>query len=140
MATEKSGLEDLQALPPKPLSSHAKGARLGNTKRNLLRDNFEISTWLAMGAGLQCLLFAAPISSVFAVGPALALLAFKLLRTVLVWRGILPNLRMASIHAGGNFYAIPEGASTGNGGRAEFAALPGSEEICVGMITGQSHQ
>jgi hypothetical protein len=48
--------------------------------------------------------------------------------------------RTANVYRGTIFFAIPEGASTVIGGKAEFAALPGSGEICMAMITAQSHQ
>jgi hypothetical protein len=149
MLNPKPNSEILSYLP-KPLSSYAKGAGLtrrrvlGNIKWNILRENFEISTWLAMGACLQCLLFSLPIPSTFAMGPASIFLGLKILKTFLVWQKLLPNPRARDLASGGNgpvlLFSIPEGASTANGGKAEYSELPGNDEICVLLAGGYCNQ
>ena len=116
MPTLKPNLEAL-SYPPKPLSSYAKGAGLtrrrvlGNIKWNILRENFEISTWLAMGACLQCLLLSLPISRTFEMGPESIFLELKALKTFLVWQNLLPNPRARDLATDGNgpvqLYSIP---------------------------------
>jgi hypothetical protein len=149
MPTLKPNPEAL-SYPPKPLSSYAKGAGLtrhrvhGNIKWNILRENFEISTWLAMGACLQCLLFSLPISRTFEMGPESIFLGLKALKTFLVWQNLLPNPRARDLATDGNgpvqLYSIPEGASTANGRKAEYFELPGNDEICVLLAGGYCNQ
>jgi len=120
------------SLPPKPLSSYARGAGLtrrrilGNIKWNVLRDNFEISTWLAMGAAFQILLsmlpVILPIPYEYTLIPALLFLVVKFSRTVLMCWRIIPNPRTQEVGHGTSVWSIPEGAvmEKGGGRKAEF--------------------
>ncbi|KAK7911927.1 hypothetical protein PG985_014408 [Apiospora marii] len=57
---------------------------------SLIRDSFTISTWLAMGAAVQCLL-AACLPLQFALLPAPALLLCRLVKTALMSAGLIEH-------------------------------------------------
>jgi hypothetical protein len=146
MPFKNSKAESPSSLPPKPLSSYAKGAGLtrrrllGNIKWNLLRENFEISTWLAMGATVQCLLFALPISHFYAVGPALIFLGLKITYTFLMVARIIPNPRMKDGYHDVRMFSLPECSANINGEKRAFSAVPGNDDICIVMIAASCHQ
>jgi hypothetical protein len=133
-------------LGPKPPSSYATGAGLtrfrllGNIKWNLVRDNFEISTWLTLGALLQLLLLAAPVPPIIATGIAPLLFGIKILYNVLLWTSIIPNPRMKGVIPGSAAWSLPEGTSTSNGRETPYSVLPGNGEVYVNLITAQCHQ
>lgn len=148
--SETQGKKD--SLLPKPLSSYARGAGLtrrrilGNIKWNVLRDNFEISTWLAMGATFQILLSSLPtilpIPYQYTFIPSLLFLTVKFIRTVLMCWKIVLNPRTQEVSHGTSVWSIPEGAvmEKGGGRKAEFSALPGNDDICVVMAGAQTTQ
>ena len=146
MSSQDSKAELFSRLPPKPLSSYAKGAGLtrrrllGNIKWNLLRENFEISTWLAMGATIQCLLFALPISRLYVAGPALVFLGFKITYTLLMVARIIPNPRMNDAYTDVRMVTLPEGSANVNGEKRAFSGVPGNDEICIVMIAASCRQ
>lgn len=132
-----------KALPPKPLSTYAQGAGLfrkcllGNIQLNLLRDNFEISTWLAMGATLQ--LFLLLISPLYlAISPAILTLTLKLVYSLLVIYRILPNHRTTK-NKSILIRSLPAGYTDSSGSKVTPSSLPGNGNLCLVMIAAQSH-
>jgi hypothetical protein len=85
--------------PRKPPSNILKGYALKETSpflstiydRHIVRDNFTISTWLLLGASLQCLLLVLPIRPSFAVFPTLLFLGYRLITSLLMSVGILSH-------------------------------------------------
>jgi hypothetical protein len=80
----------------------------------IIRDNFTITTWLALGAFLQCLAaFIAP--PVYAAVPSVFLLSYRFLRTILMHYGIVQNSQMNGVHIGKFTAQIPSryGAASG---------------------------
>ncbi|TKA76771.1 hypothetical protein B0A49_08381 [Cryomyces minteri] len=61
---------------------------------NALRDQFSISTWLLVGASLQCLFFLLPIRAPYIRGLALLLLCIKAANTALMTFGLKRNVYM----------------------------------------------
>lgn len=86
-------------IPPKPPSNMYSGyGRKGKSipfttisDLHTLRDNFTISTWLLIGASLQCLLLALPIRPSYALIPALSLLGYRFTHWLLQCFGIIPH-------------------------------------------------
>ncbi|EHK25746.1 uncharacterized protein TRIVIDRAFT_219507 [Trichoderma virens Gv29-8] len=74
---------------------------------NTVRENFTISTWMAMGAVLQGLLvlFARPT---FAVAPAALLLLYRFSHTMLMHYGVIRNTQMADVISGKYTVQIPD--------------------------------
>ncbi|KAL7952204.1 hypothetical protein V8C34DRAFT_299865 [Trichoderma compactum] len=74
---------------------------------NTVRDNFAISTWMAIGAALQSLLvlFARPT---FAIAPAVLVLLYRFSHTMLMHYGIIRNTQMEDVMMGKYTVQIPD--------------------------------
>ncbi|KAM6483564.1 hypothetical protein HDV62DRAFT_389749 [Trichoderma sp. SZMC 28011] len=74
---------------------------------NTVRDNFSISTWMAIGAALQGLLvlFARPT---FAVAPAALVLLYRFSHTMLMHYGFIRNTQMEDVIMGKYTVQIPD--------------------------------
>jgi hypothetical protein len=72
----------------------------------VIRDNFTITTWLALGAFLQCLA-AFLVPPVYAAVPTVFLLSYRFLRTILMQYGIVQNPLMNGVHMGKFTAQIP---------------------------------
>jgi len=95
----------LQPLASRPRSQ---GRRLSSNLRlaNFLKGNFSLSTLLLLGGALQ-LLLALIIPPIYALLPVLAILAFRLTRTLLVTYHIIPNPYLEDSILGRFAAAIP---------------------------------
>ena len=84
---------------PAIMTSHAK--RPFNTQVSLLhkliRDQFTIQTWLAFGAVAQSLLLLLPIRPIYTIAPAVVLLLFKAVDTLLITFKLKPNSYTAGV-------------------------------------------
>lgn len=83
---------------------------------NVLRDQFSISTWLLLGASLQCLFLYLPIRAPYIQSLALLLLAAKLLATFITALGWKKNGKMNGTIVGkvrAGFPASPHSSDTG---------------------------
>ncbi|KAL7796082.1 hypothetical protein V8C37DRAFT_373076 [Trichoderma ceciliae] len=98
--------------------------------RNSVRDNFTISTWLAIGAVLQGLLvfFVRPT---FAVAPAAIVLFYRISHTMLVHFGILRNPQMDDVLMGKYTVQMPDK----DGNPPSESAEHGMAVIMLGMRT-----
>jgi hypothetical protein len=76
--------------------------RLGLSLSDLvvLRDNFELSTWLLLGACLQGLLLAMSPTKMYAILPAFLILIWRIIYIVLQCAGLVKNHRMTNIILG----------------------------------------
>ena len=90
------GLKEHSALPSTTADYHA------------LRDNFRTSTWLLIGASLQCLLLALPIRPSYALLPALLLLGYRFTSGLLMCFGIIKHPYMDGVIVGKTAAAMPE--------------------------------
>ncbi|PKK44103.1 hypothetical protein CI102_11672 [Trichoderma harzianum] len=74
---------------------------------NTVRDNFSISTWMAIGATLQGLLvlFARPT---FAIAPAALVLLYRFSHTMLMHYGFIRNTQMEDVIMGKYTVQIPD--------------------------------
>lgn len=74
---------------------------------NTVRDNFSISTWMAIGATLQGLLvlFARPT---FAIAPATLILLYRFSHTMLMHYGFIRNTQMEDVIMGKYTVQIPD--------------------------------
>ena len=90
------GLKERSSLPSTIADQHA------------LRDNFTTSTWLLIGACLQCLLLALPIRPSYAFFPALLLLGFRFVNWLLMYLGIIKHPYADGVIPGKASVAMPE--------------------------------
>ncbi|EON61528.1 hypothetical protein W97_00743 [Coniosporium apollinis CBS 100218] len=81
-----------QLLSSKPLSV-TKDSGL-NFVHNLVRDQFHISTWLLIGASIQCLLLLLPVPDFYIRSLALLILGIKVADTALMALGLKRNTYM----------------------------------------------
>ncbi|EKD21200.1 putative transcriptional regulator [Drepanopeziza brunnea f. sp. 'multigermtubi' MB_m1] len=65
-------------------------------KLSALQQNFSLQTLLLIGACIQSLLFLLPIPRFYSVGPAVALLLFRIIKTFLITYNIIPNPYMTN--------------------------------------------
>lgn len=135
MTTPKS-----PAIPPKPPSniyraygSKAKTIPFTTTSDlHALRDNFTISTWLLIGASLQCALLALPIRPSYALIPALSLLAYRFVHWLLQCFGVIAYRYTDGIVKGKLSVAYPETYSD--------SKTKGDGGVCVIMLFAQCHR
>lgn len=135
--------------PPKPpelWSAHSKGAGLVPGSKpwidrhtyHLVRNNFEISTWVLFGAALQSVLILfRPMQSQYVLGLPFAFLAIKSLYILAMLTGLMRN-PMIRQHLGVERVSFPPGSAdstTAKGGVPE----PGNGEVCVALISFQCH-
>jgi hypothetical protein len=76
--------------------------------QHTLRDNFTTSTWLLIGACLQCLLLTLPIRPSYALLPALLLLGYRFVNWLLMYFGIIKHPYADGVIPGKASVAIPE--------------------------------
>jgi hypothetical protein len=98
-----------------------------------LRDNFRTSTWILIGASLQCLLLALPIRPSYALLPALLLLGYRFANGLLMCFGIISHPYADGVILGKASVAIPEsydidGTKKDDGG------------VCVIMLFGRCNR
>ncbi|ETS62241.1 hypothetical protein PaG_03818 [Moesziomyces aphidis] len=74
----------------------------------LLRDNFTITTWLLMGASLQCAVVAIFGASLWVVALPVGVLALRVLRALLQTAGALPNPQMEGVIRGRTMCHFPD--------------------------------
>ena len=132
MASNPAPLPSSSSLPPKPLSHFSKG--VSNISWNHLRDNYEVSTWLCMGAVLQLIL---PAQLTYL--PA-AFLLLKVFYTSLFLIKLLPNRRFKNVLRRTYGASLPVGHIHKSGERVAVEDLPGNGDIFISMIAGQCHQ
>lgn len=91
--TNKTRWKKAQALTPNLLQT--------------VRDNFSISTWMAIGAALQgfLVLFARPT---FAIAPAVLVLFYRFSHTMLMHYGFIRNTQMEDVIMGKYTVQIPD--------------------------------
>lgn len=145
------------SMPGRPVSR--KSGMLPTGLINMVRDNFTISSWLLMGACLQCGLLAA-FGKFVAVIPV-AILAIRLAETLLQVAGVLKNPRMEGVIPGSTtcFFPDEQGSYSGSPSATPIAVLhisvrsnhplgmlaPGFKEIgdyfsnCVKWLEEDSH-
>jgi hypothetical protein len=128
-----------ETIPPKPPCNIVKG--LGYKKRPflfclndrlLVRDNFTTSTWLLLGAACQSFLLVLPIRPSCALAPALLLLSYRLLRTLLMCVGLIHDPYIEGVIASKTVGVYP---STSNSDKK-----PSDGEICVILLPARSNQ
>ncbi|KAI9877777.1 MAG: hypothetical protein M1830_000492 [Pleopsidium flavum] len=121
----------------RPLSQHSKAMDSGQTafgrfmsvlENGMIRDNFNTSTWLCLGACLQSILLLSLPSRFYALLPAFAILAFRIGDVLLMTFGLKRNQYMNGVIAGKFSAQIPDT----NG---KFSANPADSQVCV-MILG----
>ncbi|KAI9719153.1 MAG: hypothetical protein M1828_006335 [Chrysothrix sp. TS-e1954] len=97
---------------------------------NLIRSQLQISTWLCLGAMLQCLLFLLPIRTHLACLPAAALLLWRIGDNALMVFGLKRNVYLDGVlHE--KFSALYPSADEGG--------PPASEELCVLHLASRSN-
>lgn len=128
-----------RTMQPKPACDIARGLKKKDSflatsiiDRQLIRQNFDISTWLLMGATLQTAVLLLPIRPVFALAPAVLLLAFKFLNTILIWFGLLENPLMKDSVRGKQTARYPQSTGTGK--------QTGNEGVCMIVVSSRSNQ
>ena len=102
--------------PPKPQSSLVKGYRPKEhnpflssiSDQHALRDNFKTSTWLLIGACIQCLLLALPIRPSYALLPAVLVLSYRFITGLLMCFGIIKHPYADGVIPGKSCTAMPE--------------------------------
>jgi hypothetical protein len=139
----------MSSLPPKSINTAASKPRSNiirgyglqersvypNTVADLhaLRDNFTISTWLLIGASLQCLLMVLPIRPSYALLPAVVILSCRLAKNLLQCFGIIRHPYADGVIPGKVAAKMPEsydkeGNQVNDGG------------VCVIMLFARSNQ
>jgi hypothetical protein len=99
-----------------------------NTDKNLpiqvLRNNFSIGTWIALGSVLQGVA-SLLLPRRYALVPAVSLLAFRLLRAGLMCLGLVPNPHMDKVFLGKFTSLIPgrDGSPPKRGSDQEVAVM-----------------
>jgi hypothetical protein len=130
-------------IPPKPPSNSLKGVGIKQPAPNplaavgfqhQLRDNFTISTWLLLGASLQCLLIVLPIRPSYAILPALLLLGYRFSLGLLHCFGLARHRLMDDVMPGKTAAVYPESHDV-NGQK-----LPFDRGVCVIMLFGRCNQ
>jgi hypothetical protein len=129
-------------IPRKPPSNILKGYALKEqsaflstiSDRHIVRDNFTISTWLLLGASLQCLLLALPLRPSYAVLPALLLLGYRFINGLLMCFGTINHPYADGVIPSKTVTVYPESANI-NG---ERKVSDGG--ICVIMLFARCNQ
>ncbi|KAK0725570.1 hypothetical protein B0H67DRAFT_570882 [Lasiosphaeris hirsuta] len=84
--------------------THARSGAI--TRYTILRDNFTIGTWIALGSLLQGLIFVV-LPARYALLPVVALLSHRILRTLLMQFGLIHNAQMDGVYPGKFTAQIP---------------------------------
>ncbi|PWY99556.1 hypothetical protein BCV70DRAFT_201125 [Testicularia cyperi] len=101
---------------------------LSNTAYAVLRDNFRISTWMALGSCVQAAAVCVFGASLWVLVLPLGVVLYKLLRVVLEVYGIIPNAHMAGVIPGLATCFIPND-------EGEYTGSPSSHNLAVLLIT-----
>lgn len=99
---------------------------------NMLRDNFTISTWLLLGASLQCGLVAAFGSRLLILGLPVLVLGARCLESVLQAAGVLKNPYMEGVIPGRTTCHFPDK----NG---SYKGSPSNQSLAVLLISARSN-
>jgi hypothetical protein len=129
-------------IPPKPPSNIFKGYGLKETSaflstkidRHIVRDNFTISTWLLLGAFLQCLLLALPIRISHAMLPVLLLLGYRFSHGLLMCFGVIKHPYADGVTPNKTVAVYPEPAEVNGEKRTT------DQGICVIMLFARCHR
>jgi hypothetical protein len=129
-------------IPPKPPSNIYNGYGNKASSRDfttiadlhVLRDNFTISTWLLIGASLQCALLALPIRPSYALLPALSLLGYRFVHWLLQCFGLVKYPYADGIVKGKSAAVFPD-TEVYDGGKGKRDG-----GVCVIMLSAQCHR
>lgn len=145
--SEKEQVEHTPVFEPfeqRPWSQYAKGNNLGAPGRpkqkkgmstsahNFLRDNFTISTWLLMGASLQCGLVAVLGARLWILGLPVLVLGMRCLESVLQTVGVLKNPYMEGVILGRTTCHFPEKDGS-------YQGAPSNQSLAVLLISARSN-
>ncbi len=99
---------------------------------NVLRNNFTIWTWLAMGSLVQGIA-SAFLPSKYALLPVVGFLSHRLLRTGLMYLGVIPNPQMDEVLMGKFTAQVP--------GRDGMPPRETSDQdVCIMILAARSNQ
>ena len=104
-------------------SAHSKGMPVAMS--TFIRDQFTISTWLLMGASLQCALVSIVGARLWIVGLPVLVLALRVLRALLQANGLIANPYMNDVILGRTTCHFPnkDGTYTGASSNKSMAVL-----------------
>lgn len=97
----------------------------------LVKDNFELHTWLLLGAVAQGLICLLPYRNIALISPVILFLTLKLLRTALITAGLLPNPNMAGTIPGKTAIMYPSPKGTYD--------EPASQPVCAIVLAVRSN-
>ncbi|GAB1317880.1 Monooxygenase [Madurella fahalii] len=131
IVTEMSAkLQHIGAAAPTPARhNHAEAVKI--TRYSAFRDNFRLTTWIALGAllqGLASLLLPAR----YALLPALYLLLHRAVRAIMMAGGVIPNTQMDGVIMGKYTAQIPRKDGS-------LPTQPAEEEIAVILLAARSN-
>jgi hypothetical protein len=136
--------------PPKPVSSIYKGGfhptapfGLGPDINTIhtIRDGYELSTWLLVGAALQCILFL-PILNLrpsYAMLPALGMLAWRIVRGVMMCLGVIRHSYADGVISGKLAGVMPLRAAEADGMGVKGIEDEDEGGMCVIMLFARCH-
>jgi len=101
---------------------------------SILRNQLTISSWLALGALLQCFLFSLPIRNYLAALPTIALLSYRIILTFLQSYNYIENPYAAGIIPGHTSVIFPSSSDT-----TPTALHPGATKICIVILGARSY-
>lgn len=148
MATDKKSKDAYQPvldrLEQQPWSQFGQSASFSATGRpkakrgmptgaaNLVRDNFTISTWLLMGASLQCGLIACFGAKVWTIGLPVLVLGLRCIQTILQATGVLKNPYIYGVIPGRTTCHFP-------GKEGAYEGAPSNRPLAVLLISARSN-
>ncbi|CZT47455.1 uncharacterized protein RSE6_08017 [Rhynchosporium secalis] len=100
-------------------------------KLNIIHGNLSLQTILLIGACLQTLLFLLPIPKLYSVGPAIALLLFRIIETTLITYNLIPNPYLEDA-------ILRKTAAQPHDSEGKFSG-PGKEKIAILLLGAKSN-
>jgi len=104
----------------------------------VIRSQLSITDWLLIGCGLQALIvFVSPLSVSYSLAPTLALIVFKILKTLATIFGVIGNPHMKNIRVGRQTAIFPN--SDGGFERKEGESV-GGKGMCIVLLSSKCNQ
>ncbi|PNY29082.1 Uncharacterized protein TCAP_01017, partial [Tolypocladium capitatum] len=88
------------------VTQHTESLFTGAMSAQIFRDNFKLTTWLALGAFVQALI-SFLLSPIYAAAPVSLLIAYRFIRAILMHKGIIHNSQMDGVLMGKFSVQVP---------------------------------